>query len=137
MGRCEKCGQFVCVCETFTTPKPPEPHVRGYAIVYLPEHFAPAETIESKFRRLSQQWRKETKAISVLRRKVTHPAYQQIIGMGRAPITLILTEMSERPDDWMWALAAITGKDQAPKAASFDEVVNAWIAWGKANNFLP
>jgi hypothetical protein len=100
-----------------------------------PQH-DPAE-LKSEFQTLAQLWRKETRAVSVLRRKILHPAYQRIIGMGAPAVPLILKELSERPDDWMWALKSITGEDPAPENATFDEAVSAWISWGKAKHLVP
>ena len=88
------------------------------------------------FRTLADTWRKETRATSALKRKILHPAYQQIIGMGPAAVPLILQELSERPDDWMWALNAITHEDPAPDNASFDEAIEAWLSWGKRKQLL-
>jgi hypothetical protein len=85
---------------------------------------------------LAEIWRKETRATSALKRKILHPAYQQIIGMGPRAVPLILSELSERPDDWMWALNAITHEDPALENASFDEAVDAWLKWGKSKHLL-
>jgi hypothetical protein len=94
------------------------------------------DTLESQFRELASMWRKETRAVSVLKRKVTHSAYQRIIGLGPPVIPLILRELEERPDDWLWALGALTGIDPAPDGASFDEAVDAWLDWGKKEHLL-
>src|SRR5947207_10431415 len=40
-----------------------------------------------------------------------HPAYQQIIGMGKEAIPLILEELQREEDHWFWALKSITGDD--------------------------
>ena len=48
---------------------------------------------------------------------VTHPAYLQIIGMGKDAIPLLMNEMNERPDHWDWAVCAITGADPVPAEA--------------------
>lgn len=89
-----------------------------------------------RFRTLAGIWRRETRAISALKRKILHPAYQQIIGMGPGVVPLILNELSERPDDWMWALNSITHEDPAPEKASFDEAVDAWLSWGKKRQLV-
>jgi hypothetical protein len=38
------------------------------------------------FSELAQRWRRETAAHSVLQKKVLHPAYQRIIGLGPAVV---------------------------------------------------
>jgi hypothetical protein len=35
--------------------------------------------------------------------------YQEIIGMGERAVPLLLAELKREPDDWFWALHAITG----------------------------
>jgi hypothetical protein len=39
---------------------------------------------------------------------VTHPAYQQIIGLGKEALPLLFGELRRAPDHWFWALRAIT-----------------------------
>ncbi len=65
-----------------------------------------------------------------------HPAYQQIIGMGKEAIPLILQELERTRGHWLWALFAITKQDPAPEGATFDEAVDAWLEWGKRPNHL-
>lgn len=60
-----------------------------------------------------------------------HPAYQQIIGMGREAVPLILRDLQRRPDHWCWALAHITGEDPVPA-----EVAEAWLDWGRQNSHI-
>jgi hypothetical protein len=62
-----------------------------------------------------------------------HPAYQQIIGMGERAIPLLIEEMKERPDQWDWALRAITGADPVPRESwgKLKEIAASWVAWGK------
>jgi hypothetical protein len=93
----------------------------------VPEHTEIDESLALKFKILAARWERETAHLSVLKRKVLHPAYQEIIGMGPPAVPLILEELSERPNHWMWALRSITGQDPAPDNATFDEAVNAWI----------
>lgn len=94
------------------------------------------ESAQNRFNRLAEEWRKDTRAVSVLKRKVRHPAYQQIIQMQWEAVPLILRELSERPDDWFPALYAITGQDPVSEGSTFDQAVEAWLAWGKAKHLL-
>jgi hypothetical protein len=94
------------------------------------------EDHEKTVRTLADKWRKDTHFISVLRRKFLHPSYQQIIGMGRDAIPLILKELDERPADWFWALNAITREDPVPEHADFDQAVAAWLNWGREHHYL-
>jgi len=86
--------------------------------------------IEQKFRTLADQWRKETGHLSSATKKVMHPAYQRIIGMGREAVPLILRELKRTRGHWLWALFAITGEDPALEGSTFAEAVDAWLSWG-------
>src|SRR5947209_6463376 len=91
---------------------------------------------EQTFRTLVDQWRAETEFTSSVQRRVMHPAYQRIIGLGASAVPLLLRELKTQPDHWFWALQAITSEDPVPSGASFDQAVAAWIAWGKARSLL-
>jgi hypothetical protein len=67
-----------------------------------------------RFQRLVKQWKKETAHLSNIGKKALHPAYQEIIGMGEVAVPLLLAEMRREPDDWFWALHAITGAKPVP-----------------------
>ena len=103
-------------------------------IVKSPE---PLPINEASFAKLSESWRKETAMLSSLTKKVIHPAYQRIIGMGPAAIPLILKEMKLRPGHWFWALDAITqGENPASECETLSDATKAWIAWGEAKGIL-
>jgi hypothetical protein len=64
------------------------------------------------------------------------PAYQSIIGMGELAVPFILVQLeSERddPDQWFWALKAITGADpvDAGDRGNYANMARAWLQWGK------
>lgn len=67
-----------------------------------------------------------------------HPAYQRIIGMGPDAIALILQELQRKPDDWFWALNAITEADPVPEGAqgNLPQMTDAWLDWGRAQGFI-
>ncbi len=90
-----------------------------------------------RFNRLVQQWREETAFSSSLLEMATHPAYQQIIGMGRVAIPFILRELSRQTDHWFWALKAITAEDTVPSEARGDlaKMAQAWLVWGARNGY--
>jgi len=94
------------------------------------------ERTERRFRDLADQWHKDTRLLSSVTRMSMHPAYQQIIGMGAAAIPLILRDLEQTRDHWLWALYAITGVDPAPDGATFDEAIDAWLAWGRSNRYI-
>jgi hypothetical protein len=91
---------------------------------------------EREFRTLADRWRRETRYVSSVNKTAMHPAYQQIIGMGKEVIPLILRELERTRGHWLWALFAITKHDPAPEGATFDEAVDAWLDWGRRHRYL-
>lgn len=64
------------------------------------------------------------------------PSYQRIVAMGARAVPLILSEMEregDEPDQWFWALHAITGADPVPFDARGDvvQMAEAWLEWGR------
>jgi hypothetical protein len=86
---------------------------------------------EQKFRRLADEWRKDTKHTSSVDEMVLHPNYLKIIAMGEEAIPLLLRELEQRPDHWLVALNILTDKDPSSPEDTFNEAVQSWIAWGK------
>ncbi len=64
--------------------------------------------LEREFNQLAEQWRRETLALSSSTDIVMHPAYYQIIGMGRSALPWILRELQQRGGHWFLALRAIS-----------------------------
>lgn len=95
------------------------------------------ESVEERFQRLARTWRSEVGPTSSLTAMATHPAYQQIIGMGREAIPLLLRALEREPDHWFWALKAITGVDPVEPSLKgrLDEMAKAWLRWGKEQGF--
>lgn len=103
------------------------------------KHDSPVEVdqpldVERRFRQLVTRWRRDTEHWSVIGRMVKHPAYQEIIGMGKPIIPLLLAELQRAPDHWFAALRAITQENPAPaeSGGKVKEIARAWIEWGKA-----
>jgi hypothetical protein len=69
---------------------------------------------------------------------VLHPAYQQIVGMGPAAISLLLLELKKDPDYWFEALKAITGIDSvvANDMGNLSKMVESWLDWGRVNGYI-
>ena len=91
------------------------------------------ETAEQRFRRLVRLWKDATQFTSSMTEMATHPAYQQIIGMGKEALPLIADELRREPDHWFWALHAITGEDPvAPSGrGKLREMTDAWLKWAQ------
>lgn len=91
---------------------------------------------ELHFRRLAEQWRRETEHVSSLKQACLHPAYQRIIGLGPAVVPALLRELEHTPDHWFWALKAITDEDPAQAEDSFEGARRAWLQWGRTKGYL-
>ena len=92
--------------------------------------------VEAVFRQLADEWRNETWFISSIKKRIAHPAYLKIIGLGRSALPLIFRELQQTPEHWYWALEAITREDPAPNAATMQDLRDAWLAWGRAHEYL-
>ena len=62
-----------------------------------------------RFAELALEWRQATAPLSSTTARSTHPAYQQIIGMGPAAVPLILRELDREGGQWFWVLMAARG----------------------------
>jgi len=101
----------------------------------------PADSLSEigrRFRDLSRQWRKETVHMSSASRMAKHPAYQEIIKMGRPAIPLLLGELRRKPDHWFVALHAITRVNPVPKESEgkLEEMTTAWLCWGQKEGYI-
>jgi hypothetical protein len=97
-----------------------------------PATIADLGTLQAKFEKLANEWRRNTTFSSSVTDIVLDPNYQQIIGMGAVAVPLILNELKQSPEHWFWALAAITGADPAKNEPDGDieAAAEAWIRWG-------
>jgi hypothetical protein len=96
---------------------------------------AEEEDEEPKFRRLADQWLRETEHVSSIKKACMHPAYQRIIGMGPAVVPYLLRELERNPDHWFWALNAITEADPASAEDSLEGAKTAWLQWGREKGY--
>ncbi len=110
-----------------------EPRLEAARALALAEE---EEDEERKFRRLADQWLRETEHVSSIKKASMHPAYQRIIGMGPAVIPCLLRELERNPDHWFWALSAITEEDPARGEDSLDGARRAWLQWGGEKGYL-
>ena len=84
-----------------------------------------------KFNNLKNEWLEATELYSSVRDKAMHHAYQEIIGMGKVAIPMIMADLIVSNHHWFWALKAITGKDPVPpsKRGKIKEMAAEWILW--------
>ena len=95
-------------------------------------------TVENRFRMLADWWKKDTRYVSSLHEMVLHPAYQQIIGMGRDALPFLFEELEREPDHWFWALNAITGEDPVPSEDRGDlkAMTKHWLRWAAKRGWI-
>jgi hypothetical protein len=96
---------------------------------------SPPETLEQTFRRLAAEWKKAVALQSSSRVRETHPAYQEIIGLGPAVAPLLLRDLEKNETHWFSALQRITGARPVPEddAGNVPRMVEAWLRWAREN----
>jgi hypothetical protein len=96
------------------------------------------ESEEERFSLLADQWRNETRFVSSSTELVLNSAYQQIIGMGRSALPLVLRRLNSQGGHWFWALKHISGEDPlAPEdAGNYEKNREAWLTWGREHHYL-
>jgi hypothetical protein len=98
---------------------------------------AAAESVEQRFRRLADAWLAETAFVSSSSEVVAHPAFEEIVKMGRPVIPFVLRELENGPGHWHRALRRITGIDLATDDNRGDsrKLAEAWLRWGRAQDY--
>ncbi|MGI9104707.1 MAG: hypothetical protein ACR2G4_00505 [Pyrinomonadaceae bacterium] len=96
--------------------------------------------LEEEFGALVDQWRAETMHLSSTTEKAMNLAYQQIIGMGKEVLPLILRELQYRGGHWFWALSVITRGRENPvrpeDRGNVRRMAQAWLEWGRLKGYL-
>lgn len=85
--------------------------------------------LRERFNTLVRQWTGETRLRSSMRKICTHPAYEEIIGLGAPVIPLIYEQMYMGGLHWSWALTQITGHNPAANTESPRAATDAWLQW--------
>jgi hypothetical protein len=95
-------------------------------------------SLAGRFRHLAAWWKRDSEFQSSPSRIALHSAYQQIIGMGREALPLILRDLEQTQAPWFWALQAISGEDpvRAEDRGYIDRMTTAWIRWGKQRKLV-
>jgi hypothetical protein len=94
------------------------------------------EKLDRAFREHAERWKRDTRHWSSMTKMIMHPSYRRIMGMGPDVLPLILRELRQSPDHWLIALNAISGEDPAPPNSTFNQAVDAWLAWGVQKGYL-
>lgn len=100
---------------------------------------APVQSIEDQLAGLAAEWRRtRQKTSSSVVALAMHPAYQRIIGQGKAALPFILNQLERAPDHWFWALSAITGEDPVAEEdrGDLEAMARSWLAWGRQCGYI-
>lgn len=94
---------------------------------------------ESRFKELTRRWQDETATSSSITEMAMHPAYQQIVGMGRDALPFIFRELEQAPHHWFWALKAITREDPVSPdhRGDLEAMTRDWLQWAEEEGLLP
>ena len=96
----------------------------------------PSDQLYERFDELARRWTGETLVMSSSTQIFAHDAYRQIVDLGEQALPVVLTELQRSGDvRWVQALTDITGIRQPATGAGPAEVVQAWLAWGRAQDF--
>jgi hypothetical protein len=95
--------------------------------------------IDDCFRRLAAEWKEQSRYLSNTAQMAMLGPYQRIIGMGPPVVPLILEELRREPDQWFWALEAITEANPVPPedAGKVRAMARAWVEWGERQGYRP
>lgn len=94
---------------------------------------SPAADLGKRFQRLAAEWKQRSRFLSNTAQMALLQPYQRIIGMGMPVVPSILEELKRDPDQWFWALEAITEENPVPAEAlgNVRRMAQAWIDWGR------
>jgi hypothetical protein len=107
-----------------------------------PQNLPPGSTevsVEERFRRLAREWKEQSRYLSNTAQMAMLQPYQRIIGLGLPVVPLMLEELNREPNQWFWALEAITEQSPVPPEArgKVRMMAQAWLEWGKQQGFVP
>jgi hypothetical protein len=94
--------------------------------------------LRARFQRLAAEWKEQSRYLSNTAQMALLRPYQRIIGMGWDAVPLILEELRREPDQWFWALEAITEANPVPREAAGKVrlMAQAWLTWGKQHGLI-
>ena len=84
------------------------------------------------------EWKEQSRYLSNTAQMAMLKPYQRIIGLGLPVVPLILEELNREPNQWFWALEAITEQNPVPPEAKGKVrlMAQAWIEWGKQQGYV-
>lgn len=106
-----------------------ESEARHDLAILPPEHIA----------YLMTTWKRQTRLLSSVSKKVSHPLYRQLMSLGIAAVAPMLKDLKDNgPAHWFCALNAITGTNPVSTgmAGNMTAMTEAWIKWGVEAGYL-
>jgi hypothetical protein len=121
---------------------PVPPYARSFPSANVPKVLEPdfesdgesdGSGLAERFESLVRKWKAERRPTSSAVKMAAHPAYREIVGLGRDVVPLILAELEREPDHWFLALHELTDANPVPNESRgrLKEMAAAWTAWGK------
>lgn len=94
--------------------------------------------LQAEFDLLAAKWQEETQYVSSPNTIAEHPAYQEIVGMGKHAIPMILQNLQETQAQWFWALRSIAGESpvKPENHGDIDAMTADWLDWGKRHRYI-
>ncbi len=89
-------------------------------------------------RRLLAVWREETLVLSSTTAIQSHPAYRELIGLGKPALPHLFRDMERTRDGHLSrALVEITGAWPIPAEArgKVEAIADHWLNWGRENGY--
>jgi hypothetical protein len=104
----------------------------------MPSLTTGSANLRERFHRLVAEWKEQSRYLSNTAQMAMLKPYQRIIGMGWPVVPLILEELQREPDQWFWALEAITDENPIPPEdmGKVRVMAEAWIEWGSKQGLL-
>jgi hypothetical protein len=92
--------------------------------------------VRLEFEALAEQWQQDTRHLSQVSKKVLHPAYFRMIGMGEPVLPLLLEALRDRPAHCFAALKAIANVDPVTAGSNPSAAREAWLKWGRSKGLI-
>jgi hypothetical protein len=96
------------------------------------------DPLKAEFQMLADRWKRETAIHGHLTKIIMHPDYQRIMAMGPEIVPYILEDLSRQLAHWFWALHNLVppGHDPAEGLTTMSDARQAWLEWGRDNDYL-
>lgn len=96
------------------------------------------EALKRRFNKLAKKWKDDTQFVSSVETLITHPAYVEIINMGKDILPYMFKRLQKHGEHWFFALQKITGADpiNPEDAGRVKEMTAAWLNWGRVQGYI-